>query len=97
MLELFRYAAFISYSSNLTESETESVGRIQGEIRPGALFATLVMRSPAERMIDRSGVESEARFLAYVEGLASVIGHADRNGLKRAGNPGGYLVGVMQR
>jgi hypothetical protein len=30
--------------------------------------------------MDRSSVESEARFLAYVEGLASVIGHADRNG-----------------
>jgi SRSO17 transposase len=30
--------------------------------------------------MDLEGGESEARFAAYVEGLASVIGHADRNG-----------------
>jgi SRSO17 transposase len=41
-------------------------------------------------MIDRSGVESEARFLAYVEGLASVIGHADRNGPLRD-----YCTGLL--
>jgi SRSO17 transposase len=39
-----------------------------------------VIRSPEWLRIDRSGVEGEARFLAYVEGLASVLGHADHDG-----------------
>ena len=40
--------------------------------------------------MDCSSVESEARFLAYVEGLASVIGHADRNGPLRD-----YCTGLL--
>lgn len=40
--------------------------------------------------MDRSSVESEARFQAYVAGLASVIGHADRNGPLRD-----YCTGLL--
>jgi SRSO17 transposase len=63
---------------------------MQGGIRAGALFAALVIRSPAEGMVDRESIESEARFQAYVEGLASVIGHADRNGPLRD-----YCTGLL--
>src|SRR4249919_454382 len=38
----------------------------------------------------RSGKDSGARFLAYVEGLASVVGHADRSGPLRD-----YCTGLM--
>src|SRR5258708_13733654 len=38
----------------------------------------------------RSEKDSRARFTAYVEGLASVIGHADRNGPLRD-----YCTGLM--
>ncbi len=40
--------------------------------------------------MDRESIESEARFQAYVEGLASVIGHADRNGPLRD-----YCTGLL--
>jgi len=40
--------------------------------------------------MDRPSVESETRFQAYVEGLASVIGHADRNGPLRD-----YCTGLL--
>jgi SRSO17 transposase len=38
----------------------------------------------------KHGKESEARFAAYVEGLSSVIGHADRTGPLRD-----YCTGLM--
>jgi SRSO17 transposase len=38
----------------------------------------------------KHGKDSEARFAAYVEGLSSVIGHADRTGPLRD-----YCTGLM--
>jgi SRSO17 transposase len=38
----------------------------------------------------KQGGASEARFTAYVEGLASVVGHADRAGPLRD-----YCIGLM--
>src|SRR5467141_707278 len=38
----------------------------------------------------KHGADSEARFAAYVEGLSSVIGHADRTGPLRD-----YCTGLM--
>src|ERR1022692_2095217 len=38
----------------------------------------------------KQGKDSEARFAAYVEGLASVVGHADRSGPLRD-----YCTGLM--
>jgi SRSO17 transposase len=41
-------------------------------------------------MNDRESDDSESRFAAYVEGLVSVIGHADRAGPLRD-----YCTGLM--